>query len=80
MSQAPAVNWQVPLPPELDDVGGVPPVGVEVPVGELHHLAHRVQERVEGHVEHGQPDQVVGNLEKLKHTLAQHGEQLKRRF
>ena len=62
MSQAPAVNWKVPLPPKLDDVCCVPPVGVEVPVGELHHLSDRVQERVEGHVEHRQPDQVVRNL------------------
>jgi hypothetical protein len=47
MSDTPLVYGKVPHLPELDDVVGVPPVGVEVAVGELHDLAHRVQEGVE---------------------------------
>ena len=63
MSDTPLVNRQVPHFPELDDVVGVPPVGVEVPVGELHDLANRVQEGVEQKVEPGQPDEVIRKLE-----------------
>jgi hypothetical protein len=45
---------------------GIPPVRVEVPVGKLQQLAQGVQERVEQQVEHGQPDQVVRQLQKKK--------------
>ena len=62
MSDTPFVDWKVPHLPELDDVVCVPPVGVEVSIGELHYLADRVQEGVEQQVEPGQPDQVVGKL------------------
>ena len=65
MPDTPSVDGQVPLLPELDDVSGVPPVRVEVAVGELHDLANGVQERVEDQVEHRQPDQVIRNLEKI---------------
>ena len=56
------MHGQVPRLPEGQDVVGVPPVAVELPVGELHHLADRVEEGVEEQVEPRQPDQVVGNL------------------
>ena len=66
MSDAPLVNREVPHLPELNDVVGVPPVGVEVPVCELHDLADRVQEGVEQQVEPCQPDQVVWKLNFVK--------------
>ena len=62
MSNTPLVNRQVPHLPELDDVVCVPPVGVEVPVGELHDLANGVEEGVEEEVEPGQPDEVIWKL------------------
>lgn len=58
------MDGQVPFLPELDHVLGVPPVGVEVAIGELHDLADSVEERVEDQVEHRQPDQVIRNLKK----------------
>ena len=42
----------------------VPPVIVELPVGEVQNLAHRVEEGVEDQVEHCQPNQMIGNLGK----------------
>jgi hypothetical protein len=65
MAYTPLVNGEVPHLPELDDVVGVPPVGVEVAVGELHDLAHRVQEGVKEEVEPRQPDQMIGKLKKM---------------
>ena len=62
MPDTPLVNGKVPHLPELDDVVGVPPVGVEVPVGKLHDLAHRVQEGVKEEVEPGEPDQMIWKL------------------
>ena len=63
VSHAPLVHRQVPHFPELDDVVGVPPVGVEAPVRKLQDLADRVQEGVKQEVEPSQPNQVIGNLE-----------------
>ena len=53
MPDTPLMHGQVPHLPELDNVVGVPPVGVEVSIGKLHYLTHRVQEGVEEQVEPG---------------------------
>ena len=55
MSQTPAMNRQVPVLPELGEVGRVPPVLVEVAVGELEQLAGDVEHRVEDEVAAQQP-------------------------
>ena len=68
------MDGQVPVLPELGEVGGVPPVVVEVPghhhlpshvvhippVGELQQLAADVEQRVEEQPSAKQPQHVVG--------------------
>ena len=54
------MDGKVPVRPELLEVGGVPPVVVEVPVSEGEKLPHRVEEGVEVDVEEAEPDDVVG--------------------
>ena len=58
------MNRHVPRSPERVDVVRVPPVAVEVSIGEVQQLADQVQERVESQVEEAQPDQMVRYLQK----------------
>ena len=62
LESIPSMDWKVPGFPEGEDVVGIPPIAVELAVGELHDLADRVEEGVEEQVEPRQPDQVVGDL------------------
>lgn len=52
-----------------DIVPRVPPVVVELPVGEVQDLTHRVEEGMEYQVEHRQPDQMIRNLGEGKRKL-----------
>lgn len=58
------MDRHVPRFPECVDVVRVPPVAVEVSIGEMQQLADQVQERVENQVEEAQPDQMVRYLQK----------------
>lgn len=49
------MNWHVPGSPEGIDVVGVPPVAVEITIGEVQHLTHQIQVGVKGQVEKAQP-------------------------
>lgn len=62
VTDAPPMNGHVPGAPERVNVVRVPPVAVEVPVGELQDLAEQVHKRVEHQVEEAQPDEVVWDL------------------
>lgn len=62
MSHAPPMNWHVPRSPEGVDVIRVPPVAVEISIGELKNFSEKVQEGMEHQVEEAQPDEVVWNL------------------
>ena len=57
------MNRHVPSPPEGVDVVSVPPVAVEVPIGEVEQLAHEVEVRVKRQIEKAQPHEVVRYLE-----------------
>ena len=61
------MNGQVPGLPEDNDVIGIPPIAVEMPIGKSEDLAHRVQEGVEEQVEKCQPYQVIRKLEARKY-------------
>lgn len=62
VAHGPHVHGHVPRGPEHGYVGRVPPVAVELSVGEVEQLAHQVQEGMEAQVEEAQPYQVVGHL------------------
>lgn len=62
--QGPTVHGHIPSAPKYVDVGRVPPIVVEVAIGEVQKLAHQIQKRVEGQIEETQPDQMVGNLQR----------------
>lgn len=56
------MHRHVPCSPEGVDVIRVPPVAVEISVGEVQQLAHQIQERMEHQVEEAQPDQMIRYL------------------
>lgn len=62
LPQGPSMHRHVPRPPKSVDVVRVPPVAVEIPIGEMQQLAHQIQVRMECQVEEAQPDQVVRYL------------------
>ena len=73
MSQTPAMNRQVPVLPELGEVGRVPPVLVEVAVGELEQLAGDVEHGVEDEVAAQQPQDMVWHRQpETKQVVAEH--------
>ena len=66
------MNRQVPVLPELGEVGRVPPVLVEVAVGELEQLAGDVEHGVEDEVAAQQPQDVVWHRQPEKKQVAEH--------
>jgi hypothetical protein len=62
VADAEAVHGNVPRLPKDEDVVCVPPVVVELAVGEAQDLAGCVQERVKDEVKPNQPDEVVREL------------------
>ena len=60
MSQTPVVNGPVPLLPELQHRGGVPPVLVEQAVAEHGQLGQQIERAVEHGEEEQEPDQEGG--------------------
>ena len=67
------MNRQVPVLPELGEVGRVPPVLVEVAVGELEQLAGDVEHGVEDEVAAQQPQDMVWHRQpETKQAVAEH--------
>lgn len=56
------MDRQVPRAPEDVDVGGVPPVTVEISVRKAKHLAQHVEIGMETEVEPDEPQKMVWNL------------------
>lgn len=69
MSHGPPMHGQIPVTPKNVDIIGVPPVVVEIPIGEMQQLADQVQKRVKQNVEHGEPGQMIGNLKIITNIL-----------
>lgn len=57
------MNRHIPGSPEILHRLSIPPVLVELPVGEPHHLGNGVADGVEGQIEADQPHAVIGNLQ-----------------
>lgn len=57
------MHWHVPCSPESVDVIRVPPVAVEIPIGEVQQFTQQIEERVEHQVEEAQPYQMVWYLQ-----------------
>ena len=71
VSDAPPVDWKVPQPPELLQVGRVPPRVEENSVLAASQLGHQLEERHEDEVEDSEPGYVEHNAEKQKSEIGQ---------
>lgn len=60
------MHGHVPRPPEDVDVVRVPPIAIEISIGEMQQFTDQIQKRVERQVEEAQPDQMVRYLRKKK--------------
>ena len=69
MFETPPVYWQVPQPPELLQVGRVPPRMKEHPVLAASQLRHQLEERHKDEVEDCEPGYVEHNGEKQKSKM-----------
>lgn len=52
VTNGPPMNGHIPRSPEGIDIVRIPPIAIEITIGELENLTHQVQERMEGNVEH----------------------------
>lgn len=66
------MHGHVPRPPEDVDVVRVPPIAIEISIGEMQQFTDQIQKRVERQVEEAQPDQMVRYLRKKKNTSKLH--------
>lgn len=58
------MHGHIPRPPEDVDVVRVPPIAIEISIGEMQQFTDQIQKRVERQVEEAQPDQMIRYLRK----------------
>ena len=71
MADTPAVDWEVPQPPELLQVCSLPPGAEENPVLAASQLRHQLEERHKDEVEDREPGYVEHNGQKHKSEIGQ---------
>lgn len=60
------MHGHIPRPPEDVDVVRVPPIAIEISIGEMQQFTDQIQKRVERQVEEAQPDQMIRYLRKKR--------------
>lgn len=59
VAHSPSMHGHIPRPPEDVDVVRVPPIAIEISIGEMQQFTDQIQKRVERQVEEAQPDQMI---------------------
>lgn len=62
LPHSPSMHGHIPRPPEDVDVVRVPPIAIEISIGEVQQFTDQIQKRVERQVEEAQPDQMIRYL------------------